>query len=170
MKWFPLAVIGLLAQFVLSQDSVEASRWVVDIFHGFALLAVFASIAVPVLRYRLYDIDRFVSRTVTYSIVVGVLGGSVSLLATVVSVQFFEDPLVVAATTLTVAAVFNPLRRRVQRVVDRRFNRSRYDAERIMDDFAGTLQGEVDPGLVVDGWVIVVKETMEPATVGVWVR
>jgi hypothetical protein len=76
----------------------------------------------------------------------------------------------VAATTLSVAALFNPLRKRIQGVVDRRFNRSMYDAERVADEFAGTLRDRVDPERVVDGWVGVVSETLQPAAVGVWVR
>jgi hypothetical protein len=69
-----------------------------------------------------------------------------------------------------VAALFNPVRKRVQGWVDRRFNRSRYDAEKVMEGFAGSLQDRVDPDGVVDGWVAVVEETMQPSSVGVWVR
>ena len=76
----------------------------------------------------------------------------------------------VAAFTLAVAALFNPVRKRVQVWVDRRFNRSRYDAERVMDEFAGSLQDRVDPDGVVEGWLGVVSETMQPSSVGVWVR
>jgi hypothetical protein len=127
------------------------------------------AIGVAVLRYRLYDLGRVVSRTVTYAIVVGLLIGVVALTAAVVGAQF-ESPLVVAATTLAVAAVFNPLRRRVQSTVDRRFNRSRYDAERVIDDFAGSLRDRTDPVEVVDGWMGVITETMQPVAIGVWTR
>jgi hypothetical protein len=78
--------------------------------------------------------------------------------------------LVVAASTLAAAALFNPLRRWVQRRVDHRFNRSRYDAERVMASFTGSLRDQVDPDQVLEGWVSVVNETMKPATAGVWVR
>lgn len=118
---------------------------------------------------RLYDLDRVVSRTVTYTSVIGLLALVVALVATVTATQF-EDPLVVAATTLTVAALFNPLRKRIQRLVDRRFNRSRYDIQRVMDRFAGSLRDQVDADGVVDGWMGVVSETMQPEAVGVWVR
>jgi hypothetical protein len=80
-----------------------------------------------------------------------------------------EDPLVVAATTLGVGGLFNPLRVRIQKLVDRRFNRSRYDAERVMDGFARSLRDVIDPVAVVDGWTGVVADTMEPTMVGVWV-
>jgi hypothetical protein len=77
---------------------------------------------------------------------------------------------VVATITLGVAASFNPVRRRVQVWVDRRFNRSRYDAERVMDDFAGSLRDRVDKDEVVEGWLGVVDQTMQPETIGVWLR
>ena len=73
------------------------------------------------------------------------------------------------ATTLAVVALFNPLRKRVQLAVDRRFNRSRYDSQRVMDRFAESLRNRIDPDEVVDGWVGVVNETMQPAAAGVWI-
>lgn len=136
-----------------------------------ALIALPVAIAVAVLRYRLYDIDRIISRTVTYALVVGLLG--LVVLGLISGMTFFlpsDDPLVVAVATLVVFALFNPLRLRIQRVVDRRFNRSRYVAERVIDDFAASLRDRVDPDGVVDGWVGVVEETMQPVAVGVWMR
>jgi hypothetical protein len=141
----------------------------VDVLLPLSIIGIAIAIAMAVLRYKLYEIDRIVSRTITYTIVVGVLLGAVALVATIVGAQF-DSPPVVAATTLGVAAVFNPLRRRVQVVVDRRFNRSRYDAERVMDDFAGSLRDRTDAGEVLDGWVEVVADTMQPSKVGLWVR
>ena len=129
------------------------------------------SVALAILRYRLYDLDRIISRTVSYALVIGLLGslafGLITLLA------FFlpsDDPLVVAAATLAAAALFNPLRLRVQRLVDRRFNRSRYDAQQVIDGFSSSLQERAEPESVVDGWVDVVEETMQPVAVGVWMR
>jgi hypothetical protein len=127
------------------------------------------SIAIAVLRYRLYDIDRIISRTVTYAVVVGILALGVALLAGMVGTRF-DDPLVVAVTTLAVAAAFNPSRRRVQRIVDRRFDRSRYDAERVMDGFTSTLQARVDPAEIMHDWAEVISNTMHPQAMGVWVR
>jgi len=129
------------------------------------------SIAFSITRYRLYEIDRVVSRTVSYAVVVGLLGlvfsGVVTLLTSLLPA---ESDLAVAGSTLAVAALFNPLRRRVQAWVDRRFNRSRYDAQKVMDEFSGSLRDRVDPDEVVEGWVRAVSETMQPTTVGVWVR
>jgi hypothetical protein len=125
--------------------------------------------AVAILRYRLYEIDRIISRTVTYALVVGLLVLAVAGVATLVGSRF-DDPIVVAATTLAVAAVFNPLRKRVQGLVDRRFNRSLFDSGRVMDDFAASLRERVDQIEVIDGWTGVVSQTMQPSTLGVWIR
>jgi hypothetical protein len=140
-----------------------------DILLPVAIVGIAVAISVALLRYRLYDIDRVVSRTATYALVVGVLAGAVALVAAVVGTRF-TDPLVVAATTLGVAALFNPIRRRVQRLEDRRFNRSRYDQERVMVEFTSTLRDLVDPDEVVAGWLTSVAETMQPSSSGVWVR
>jgi hypothetical protein len=128
-------------------------------------------IGVAVVRYRLFEIGRVISRTVGYVMVVGVLGlvflGVVTLLTWVSPA---ESQLAVAGSTLVVAALFNPLRKRLQGWVDRRFNRSKYDAEQVMEQFAGSLQDRVDEDDLVHGWVGVVSETMQPAAAAVWVR
>lgn len=127
------------------------------------------AIGVAVTRYRLYEIDRIVSRTVSYALVVAVLAGGVALVAALVGSRF-DSPLIVAATTLGVAAAFNPLRRRVQSWVDRRFNRARYDHERVAQDFTASLRDGVDFDQVVQGWVGVVSSTMHPSSIGVWTK
>lgn len=127
--------------------------------------------AVAILRYRLYEIDRIISRTIAYVAVVALLAAVFMGVVTAVgSLVQTESDIVIAASTLAVAALFNPLRQRVQSVVDRRFNRPRYDAQRVTESFAASLQGRIDGRDVVDGWVGVVSETMQPAGVGVWVR
>jgi hypothetical protein len=133
--------------------------------------AIPISIGVAVVRYRLYEIDRLISRTVSYLIVVGVLAavfaGIVTLTSSLLQTQ---SDLAVAASTLAVAALFNPLRRRVQGWVDHRFNRTKFDAEQVVAKFTGSLRDEVNPDRVVGGWVSVIEETMSPASAGVWVR
>ena len=130
-----------------------------------------AAIGIAITRHGLYEIDRLVSRTVTYAVVVGLLTavffGMITLLTLVLPA---ESDLATAASTLAVAALFNPVRRRMQAVVDHRFNRSRYDAQRVIDRFAGSLRDQVDSDQVMDGWVGVVTETMQPTSVSVWVR
>lgn len=148
-------------------------QWFQSLF-ALVLTAALVSIAMAVLRYRLYDIDRIISRTVTYTIVVVVLGLvfalGVTAIPNVVIGTGSAPPLMVAASTLLVAAMFNPLRRRVQSRVDRRFNRSKYDGQRVLDEFASSLRDQVDSETVVGGWLGVVSETMQPAAVGVWMR
>jgi hypothetical protein len=136
---------------------------------SFGIIALPVSIGVAVLRYRLYEIDRIVSRTLAYAIVTGLLVGlyaGLVLLAT--QVLRFSSPVAVAAATLAAAALFNPVRRRVQRAVDRRFNRARYDADQMIAAFAAGLQGAIDLDTVQDRLARVVDGALEPAHVAVW--
>ena len=135
---------------------------------GVALIPV--AIGVAVLRYRLYDIDRIISRTVAYAIVTGLLVGvyaGLVLLAT--EVLRFRTPVAVAAATLAAAALFTPVRRRVQSRVDRRFNRARYDADQIAAAFATRLKDTVDLGSVRDDLTGIVSRALEPTHVSVWI-
>jgi hypothetical protein len=139
-----------------------------------ALLAAFAvpvSMAVAILKYRLYDIDRIISRTVAYAIITGLLVGiytGLVLLAT--QVLGLHSTVAVAAATLAAAALFAPVRSRVQRVVDRQFNRARYDAERTVAAFAARLKDTVDLDSVRDEMAGVVHQALEPAHVSVWIN
>ena len=131
--------------------------------------AIPLSIGVAVLRYRLFDIDRIVSRTLAYAIVTGLLVGvyaGIVLLAT--DVVSINAPVAVAASTLAAAALFNPLRRRVQRVVDRRFNRARYDADKTVAAFTVRLKDAVDLDSVRDDLLSAVQQALEPAHLSVW--
>lgn len=171
MKWFVVSASLLIPTFAVMGFSYEVvSREMAPAILMVGGLGIPAAIAAAVLRYRLYEIDRIISRTVTYTMVVGALAATYFAVAAVVSSSISGSPQFIATATLTVAAAFNPLRRRTQRWVDRRFNRSRYDAERVAHQFAGSLRDEIDPEAVVDGWVGAVSETMQPAAVGVWVR
>jgi hypothetical protein len=128
------------------------------------------AIGVAVLRYRLYDIDRIISRTVAYAIVTGLLVGvyaGLVLLAT--RVLDVHTPVAVAAATLAAAALFTPVRRRVQRRVDRRFNRARYDADQIAAAFAARLKDTVELSSVRDDLTGIVSRALEPAHVSVWI-
>jgi small basic protein len=125
---------------------------------------------VAVFRYRLLDIDRILSRTLSYAIVTGLLVGvyaGLVLLAT--RVLAVHTPVAVAAATLAAAALFTPVRRWVQRIVDRRFNRARYDADRIVAAFAARLQDAVDLDTVEANLADVVSAALEPASLSVWI-
>jgi len=130
-----------------------------------------AGMGVAILKYRLYEIDRIISRTLAYAIVtgllVGVYAGLVLLATRVLSVN---SPVAVAASTLAAAALFTPMRHRVQHVVDRRFNRARYDADKIVAAFAVRLKDAVDLDSVRGDLASVVQQTLEPAHVSVWLN
>jgi hypothetical protein len=129
-------------------------------------LALPLCIGVAVLRYRLFDIDRIISRTLGYAIVTGLLAGLYAGLVLLASrvFQVHATGVTVAVSTLAAAALFNPLRRRVQRMVDRRFNRARYDADRTVAAFAARLKDEVEPDSVRADLVAVVYQAWSPYT------
>ena len=127
------------------------------------------SIGVGILKYRLYEIDRIISRTLAYAILTGLLAGVYAGLVLLATQVFrFHGTVAVAAATLAAAALFSPLRRRVQRAVDRRFNRARYDAERTVAAFAARLKDAVDLDSVRDDLAGVVQQVLEPAHLSVW--
>jgi fumarate reductase subunit D len=161
-----LTFVYIFGSIALGQPDPGDSAWIV-VFVAMVLFPT--SFGVAVLRYRLFEIDRIVSRTLTYTLVVGLLAGSVALAAATIGTRF-ESPLVVAGTTLTVAAAFHPLRRQVQRIVDLRFNRSHYDTENVMNEFAASLRDRVEEASIANDWQEVVVATMQPASVSVWVR
>jgi hypothetical protein len=134
-----------------------------------ALMLVPIAIGIAVLRYRLYDIDRVISRTVAYAIITGLLAGVyVGLVLLATGVLRLSSPVAVAAATLAAAALFAPVRRRVQRLVDRRFNRARYDADTTTAAFAARLKDAVDLDAIRDDLASVVQAALEPAHVSVW--
>jgi len=161
LKWF---LFGVVLAVVCWFSQVPALFWVSALFPA-------AAIVVAMFRYRLYDIDRLVSRTTSYAVVTGLL------LATYFSVialasHWLPDnsSLVVAAATLTAAAVFRPALRWTQSVVDRRFNRSRYDATHVVEEFGSHLRTEVDTGTVQTNLLAAVQRTLEPEYSAVWLR
>jgi hypothetical protein len=144
--------------------------WLSGALGAIGFLAVPVSIGVAVLRYRLFDIDRIVSRTLAYAIVTGLLVGVYAGLVLLTTEVFgFHTPVAVAASTLAAAALFSPVRRRVQRLVDRRFNRARYDAETTVAAFADRLKDAVNLDSVRDDLAGTVHQALEPAHLSVWV-
>jgi hypothetical protein len=139
-----------------------------------ALIALPVSVGIAVLRYRLYEIDRLVSRTLVYGSLTVILGGAYAGLVLAGQAVFSSfaggSNLAIAGSTLVVAALFLPLRARVQRFVDRRFYRRRYDAQRTLEAFGARLREEVDLDEVLAGLHGVVADTLQPAHVSVWLR
>ncbi len=135
------------------------------------VLALPLGIAVGILKYRLYEIDRIISRTLAYAIVTGLLVEAYAglvLLAT--QVLTLKTPVAVAAATLAAAALVSPLRHRVQRAVDRRFNRACYDADKAIAVFAARLQDAVGLDAVHVDLLAVVHQALEPAHASLWIR
>jgi hypothetical protein len=136
-----------------------------------AVLCVPVAVAVAVLRYRLWDLDRLVSRTVTYALVTGLLVlPYLLILPTATRLVGGSGSLAVATATLAAAALFQPLRRRVQALVDRRFNRRRYDAARTVDVFASRLREQLDLDALSTELLAVVDQTVAPTRTSLWLR
>jgi hypothetical protein len=132
------------------------------------------TIGIAVLRYRLYDLDRLINRTVVYGLLTvllaGVYAGSVFALSQLLNPADQQSALAVAASTLAVAALFQPARRRIQGLVDRRFNRRRYDAARTVAAFSARLRDQIELDTLSTELLAVVDQTVQPVKVSLWLR
>jgi hypothetical protein len=150
-------------------------NWVPNLVVAAALGAIPLAIGIAILRYRLYDIDRIINRSLVYGLLTALLGGiyiGVILLCGQLFGGITDDPpnWAIAGATLAVAALFQPARRRIQRLVDRRFNRRRYDAARTIDAFSVRLRDQVDLDTLTTDLLMVVDQTVEPTTSSLWLR
>jgi len=172
MRWVAAGVAGAVAGLLVSLPGG------LGLLPNYISAIVFPSLLLPpvaigvaVLRYRLYDLDRVVSRTLTYGLLTVLLGlGYAGLVLGLGRLLPEGSSLVVAAATLAAAALFQPLRRRVQQLVDRRFNRRRYDAVRTVDGFAARLRDQVDLDALHGELLSVVDQTMQPTRASLWLR
>jgi hypothetical protein len=172
LRWVAAGVAGAVGLMVIGVPSGLgfAPNWISYLVFP-ALLLPPVAIGVAVLRYRLYDLDRVISRTLTYGLLTVLLGlGYAGAVLGLGRLLPEGSSLVVAAATLAVAALFQPLRRRVQDLVDRRFNRRRYDAVRTVDRFATRLRDQVDLDALHGELLAVVDQTMQPTRVSLWLR
>ncbi|HUB21489.1 MAG TPA: hypothetical protein VMA97_03680 [Streptosporangiaceae bacterium] len=172
LKWLMsgsvVTVLGLAGIFGFGFSS-NPVVFALDVVSFFATFALPVAISIAILRYRLYEIDRIISRTLAYAIVTGLLVGVYAGLVLLATQGLrVHTPVAVAAATLAAAALFNPLRRRVQRAVDRRFNRARYDADQTVAAFAARLKDATDLDSVRDDLARVVNGALEPAHVWIW--
>ncbi len=162
------AIVAGLAAFAVVADDIV---WI-PVVVAFPTIPI--AVGVAVLRYRLLEIDRIVSRTVGYALLTGVLAvvfaGSILVLETALATVAQVQTIAVAASTLAVFALFQPLHRRVQRLVDRRFDRARYDAERIAQTFATRLRSDVDLASVRSEILWTATSAVRPTTAGLWLR
>jgi hypothetical protein len=174
LKWLAagsgVLVVSLVAILMLGDGSTAGARVAADLATiGIGVMPV--AVGVAILRYRLYEIDRLISRTLSYALLTALLVGlfaGVVLLTT--RVLPFSSPVAVAVSTLAAAALFNPLRRRVQRLVDHRFNRARYDRDALVARFAARLRDAVDSDTIVAELTGAAASSVEPAHISVWVR
>ena len=168
IKWL-LSGVGVFIVIGVPSLGISSDIWEAGIAIGFSALPL--AIGVGILRYRLYDIDRIVSRTVSYGIVTALLAGAYAGLVLLATRELrFSSEVAVAVSTLVAAAAFNPVRRRVQHLVDRRFNRARYDSDLTVAAFAARLQDEVDFEAVRTDLAGTVQRALEPEHMSVWIR
>jgi hypothetical protein len=171
LKWFTYA--GALLPLAVLGDFLPAPLGNLVFAAPIVFLPVAAGIAI--LRYRLYDIDRLINRTVVYGLVTALLAGVYAIVVLVLGQAFGgiggEPPSwVVAGATLAVAALFQPARRRIQQAVDRRFNRRQADAAKTVEAFSSRLRDEVDLGTLSAELLAVVDQTMQPSQASLWLR
>jgi hypothetical protein len=161
---------SLLLSVVLGALGGQVGQFLSNLaFLGVVALPI--GIGVGILRYRLYEIDRLVSRTLSYAVVTALLVGLYfGLVALISDALPFSSPVAVAASTLAAAAVFNPLRQRVQKLVDRRFNRARYDAEATIAAFSASLRDAVDIDTTSGELLQAVDHSLAPAHASLWIR
>jgi hypothetical protein len=177
LKWFALAAVvggGLIVADVLSADLLlGAALW--NLLNTATFAGFYLAVGIALLRYRLYEIDIIINRTLVYGVLTGTLValyfGSIVLLQRVFVLLTGERAtLAIVASTLLIAALFNPLRRRIQSFIDRRFYRRKYDAEKTLETFGARLRDETDLEALTIELVGVVRETMQPTHVFVWLR
>jgi hypothetical protein len=171
IRWllFSTSIVGVVLLLVavtnVSESAVGAFLLVV------AFVSVPVTITVAITRYRLFEIDRIISRTISYAVVVAVLAAAFFVLVALITVLLpAQDSLAVAGSTLAVAALFNPLRKRVQNVVDRRFNRTAYQAEIIIEAFSSRLGESLTTTQISADWQQTVNESLQPRTSSIWIK
>jgi len=174
LKWFSAVALLTVAGFAAGATGFTPISGAGALLGIVGLVLLPIAIGIAILRYRLYEIDRIISRTVSYAVVTGILAlvfvGTILVSQTVLASFLRGSSVAVAASTLVVATLFQPLRRRVQSIVDRRFNRSRYDLERTVAVFAANLRDEVALEPLEADIRGVVSLTLAPTTVGLWIR
>ena len=183
IKWFAYAAVATVSATILAYiipGVIDTPLWFEQV--GFALNIAFipaipVSIGIAILRYRLYNIDLLINRTLVYgsltaALVMVYLGGvaTTEAIFRALTGQEKQPQLAIVVSTLVIAALFNPLRRRIQSFIDRRFYRRKYDARKTLEVFSAALRDETDLGALSDDLVGVVRETMQPEHVSLWLR
>jgi hypothetical protein len=174
LKWLIsgglICVVGLMVSLQLGPSHSTLWHWVANLC-SLGIIALPVALGIGILKYRLYDIDRLISRTVSYAVVTGLLVGVyVGMIALTTHLIPLSSSVGVAASTLVAVGLFTPVRRMVQRRVDRRFNRARYDAEAMVATFTSRLRDAVQLDTVRSDLIDVVSAAVEPSQVSLWIR
>ena len=174
LKWLlaggAISIGGLVLAMSISGSTNPVLR-VVGFASFLSVVALPVGLGIGILRYRLYEIDKLISRTLSYALLTGLLVGVFAgLVLLTTRVLPFSSPVGVAASTLGAAALFSPLRGRLQRLVDHRFNRARYDAEELVSAFGSRLRDAVDPETVLTELAAAAGGSLQPTHVSVWVK
>ena len=172
IKWFASAAALTLAWIIVAE---EQSGEIVALWGLLVIASIPVATGMAILRYRLYDIDRIINRTLVYGVLTGILAlvyfGGVATSEAIfraLTGQEQQPQIAVVVSTLVIAALFTPLRRRIQRFIDRRFYRRKYDARKTLEDFSAQLRDETDLEALSNDLLGVVRDTMQPAHVSLW--
>jgi hypothetical protein len=174
IKWFASAAALTLAWILVAE---EQSGEIVALWGLLVIASIPVATGIAILRYRLYDIDRIINRTLVYGLLTVMLAliyfGGVTLTQSIFRVltgQEQQPQLIIVASTLVIAVLFNPLRHRTQEFIDRRFYRRKYDAAKTLEEFSAKLRDETDLNALSGDILAVVRETVQPAHVSLWLR
>jgi hypothetical protein len=182
IKWFAYAATILIIGRAMASPATEAvgARWIWSVgsaLYVAGIMSVPVAVGIAIFRYHLYDIDILINRTLVYGVLtvslIAVYFGGVAVTETIfraLTARQDQPQLVIVITTLVIAALFNPLRRRIQTFIDRRFYRRRYDATKVLQAFSAKLRDETDLDRLTPELLGVVRETMQPAHVSLWLR
>jgi hypothetical protein len=184
IKWVVVAMSVFIVMYILQEvvflrleqgREVIIANFTITSLYYLASGVLASSIVVAILRYRLFDIDIIIRRTVQYGVVSALLAaiyfGTITLIqGGITAVTSTQSPFAIVLSTLLIAALFNPLRQRVQTFIDRRFYRQKYDAQQVLAQFAQTARDEVDMEALQAELLRVVQETMQPEMIAIWVK
>lgn len=183
IKWFALGAVAMAAVIIVSIVVIPEENWLSNVTFALGIVMLPIGAGIGVLRYRLFDIDVIINRTLVYGSLTAILAAiyfagvvGVQSLVNIVTrheltnVSAAQSPVLIVVTTLLIAALFTPLRRRIQQFIDRRFYRSRYDARKTLDRFATSLRSEVELHHLTESLLETVEQTMQPAHASLWLR